>query len=98
MNRENKRKKFEKGYYKNHPCQESFTCKSCGRLVTPGGAGSDHRHHCPNSLSSRHEHIEGGMMGRVGGWGGRGASGPSSTAAAGAGPSPPTGWRRTTTP
>ena len=38
MNRENKRKKFEKGYYKNHPCQESFTCKSCGRLVTPGGA------------------------------------------------------------
>ena len=48
MNRENKRKKFEKGYYKNHPCQESFTCKSCGRLVTPGGAGSDHRNHCPN--------------------------------------------------
>jgi len=40
VNRENKRKKYEKGYYKNHPCQESFTCKSCGRLVTPGGAGS----------------------------------------------------------
>ena len=45
MNRENKRKKYEKGYYKNHPCQESFTCKSCGRLVTPGGAGSGHRNH-----------------------------------------------------
>ena len=43
MNRENKRKKFEKGYYKTHPCRESFTCKVCGRLVTPEGAGSDHR-------------------------------------------------------
>ena len=34
MNRENKRKTFEKGYYKNHPCNDSFTCKVCGRLVT----------------------------------------------------------------
>ena len=40
MNRENKRKQFEKGYYKNHPCQESFTCKVCGRLVTPEGAAA----------------------------------------------------------
>ena len=60
MNRENKRKKFEKGYYKNHPCQESFTCKSCGRLVTPGGAGSDHRNHCPNCLASLHVDLEPG--------------------------------------
>ena len=33
LNRENKRKKYEKGYYKTHPCGDSFTCKVCGRLV-----------------------------------------------------------------
>ena len=54
MNRENKRKQFEKGYYKNHACEKSFTCKVCGRLVVPAGAGSDHRNHCPNCLSSLH--------------------------------------------
>lgn len=54
MNRENKRRSFEKGYYKTHPCTDSFTCKVCGRLVVPGGAGSEHRNHCPNCLSSRH--------------------------------------------
>ncbi len=54
MNRENKKKSFEKDYYKTHPCTEPFTCKVCGRLVTPGGAGSEHRNHCPNCLSSRH--------------------------------------------
>ena len=27
MNRENKRRTFEKGYYKTHPCHDSF----CGR-------------------------------------------------------------------
>lgn len=32
MNRENKRKKYENGYYKNHPCNNTFTCKVCGRL------------------------------------------------------------------
>lgn len=60
MNRENKRKTFEKGYYKTHPCGESFTCKLCGRLVTPGEAGSDHRNHCPYCLSSQHLDIEPG--------------------------------------
>lgn len=40
MNRENKRKIFEKGYYKTHPCRDSFTCKVCGWLVTPEAAGS----------------------------------------------------------
>ena len=35
MNRENKRKTFEKGYYKTHPCNDTFTCKVCGRLCTP---------------------------------------------------------------
>lgn len=54
MNRENKKRSFEKGYYKTHPCDETFTCKVCGRLVVPAGAGSDHRNHCPNCLSSQH--------------------------------------------
>ena len=39
MNRENKRKQYEKGYYKTHPCQDGFTCKVCGRLMTPENAG-----------------------------------------------------------
>lgn len=47
MNRENKRKTFEKGYYKTHACNDTFTCKVCGRVCTPQNAGSDHRNHCP---------------------------------------------------
>ena len=54
MNRENKKKKFEKAYYKTHPCNEPFTCKVCGRLVVPTGARSDHRNHCPYCLCSQH--------------------------------------------
>lgn len=54
MNRENKRKSFEKGYYKKHPCNEIFKCKVCGRTVIPEGAGTNHRNHCPNCLSSLH--------------------------------------------
>ena len=51
MNRENKRKTFEKGYYKTHRLHATrFTCKVCGRLCTPENAGSDHRNHCPNCL------------------------------------------------
>ncbi len=60
MNRENKRKQYEKGYYKNHPCEESFSCKNCGWLVVPMGAGSGHRNHCPNCLHSLHLDIEPG--------------------------------------
>ena len=60
MNRENKRKLYEKGYYKTHPCTDSFTCRVCGRLVIPAGAGADHRNHCPNCLSSVHLDIEPG--------------------------------------
>ena len=60
MNRENKRKQYEKGYYKTHPCQDSFTCKVCGRLMTPENAGSDHRNHCSNCLCSLHVDIEPG--------------------------------------
>lgn len=54
MNRENKRKLYEKGYYKTHPCNEVFTCRVCGRTVVLEGAGSGHRNHCPNCLSSLH--------------------------------------------
>ncbi|MBD5472790.1 MAG: RNHCP domain-containing protein [Lachnospiraceae bacterium] len=57
MNRENKRKQYEKGYYRTHPCNEIFTCKGCGREVVPHGAGSDHRNHCPNCLLSLHVDI-----------------------------------------
>lgn len=60
MNRENKRKQYEKGYFKTHPCKDTFTCKVCGRLVTPGEAGTDHRNHCSNCLASLHVDIEPG--------------------------------------
>ncbi len=54
MNRENKRKKYTKNYFKNHPCLDPFICKACGITVTPSGAGSNHRNHCPSCLSSVH--------------------------------------------
>ena len=76
MNRENKRKTFEKGYYKTHPCKDTFTCKSCGWTVGPEGAGSGHRNHCPNCLTSLHLDVEpgdraadcGGLMEPVAVW------------------------------
>ena len=76
MNRENKRKKYDKHYYKNHACTDSFTCKVCGRPVVAAGAASDHRNHCPNCLSSLHLDNEpgdraadcGGIMDPVGVW------------------------------
>lgn len=60
MNRENKRKLYEKGYYKKHACTDCFTCKVCGRPVGAAGSGSNHRNHCPNCLSSLHLDIEPG--------------------------------------
>ena len=54
MNRINKRKQYERGYYQTHPYTGSFTCKHCGRPVVSAGAGSDHRNHCPNCLASVH--------------------------------------------
>ena len=60
MNRENKKRSYEKGYYKTHPCAESFVCKNCGWLVVSAGAGSGHRNHCPNCLCSQHLDIEPG--------------------------------------
>lgn len=68
MNRENKRNSFKKGYYKNHPCNDVFTCRVCGRLVVPAGAGSSHRNHCPNCLSSLHvDETPGGRDSECGG-------------------------------
>ncbi len=54
MNRENKKRKYDPKYFRNHPCLDPFTCKHCGRLVVPEGAGSDHRNHCPYCLHSLH--------------------------------------------
>jgi len=76
LNRENKRKKYANGYYRNNFCNDSFTCKECGNLVTPQGAASDHRNHCPYCLSSQHLDISpgdreadcGGLMEAIGVW------------------------------
>lgn len=76
MNRENKKIKVTKGYYRSHPCNDSFTCRVCGRPVVSAGAGSDHRNHCPNCLSSMHVDEEpgdresdcGGIMEPIGVW------------------------------
>jgi len=76
LNRENKRKQYEKGYYRKNANTEHFTCKVCGRLVVPEGAASNHRNHCPNCFSSLHLDIEpgdrkadcGGIMEIVGVW------------------------------
>ena len=76
LNIENKRKKYDKGYYRKNACNESFKCKICDRLVVPQGAGSDHRNHCPYCLSSQHLDIDpgdreadcGGSMEAIGVW------------------------------
>ena len=76
MNRENKRKTFEKGYYKTHRCNDTFSCRVCDRLVFPTPTGGDHRNHCPNCLSSLHVDQEpgdraadcGGIMDPIGVW------------------------------
>ncbi|GAB6109467.1 RNHCP domain-containing protein [Fusibacter bizertensis] len=44
----------DKNNYQKEACFENFICKSCGRIVVPNGAGSDHRNHCPHCLSSVH--------------------------------------------
>lgn len=99
MNRENKRIKYEKGYYKTHACNESFTCKICGRLVVTTGAGSSHRNHCPNCLHSLHvdndpgdrESDCGGFMEPISIWVRKNGNGQSFTVAASADSCPPTG-------
>ena len=54
MNRENKKRKYDKRYYRTHSCTDAFICKVCGWPVVSAGAGSSHRNHCPNCLSSIH--------------------------------------------
>ena len=51
---------YQKGDYKGHAGNESFTGKICGRPVVPAGAESEHRNHCPNCLTSLHVDIEPG--------------------------------------
>ena len=40
--------------YRHDACAESFLCKACGALNPPEGAGSLHRNHCAQCLSSVH--------------------------------------------
>ncbi len=76
MNRENKKRQYDRHYYQTHPCTDSFTCKHCGRLVVSAGAGTGHRNHCPNCLTSLHLDVEpgdrsadcGGLMEPIGVW------------------------------
>ena len=63
-------------YMQHNDTEESFTCKVCGALVTPEGAGTRHRNHCPQCLSSVHLDGEpgdraadcGGVMEPIGVW------------------------------
>lgn len=50
MNNKNKREAHRSG----GNAEQGFTCKSCGALVRPEGAGTRHRNHCPHCLSSIH--------------------------------------------
>ncbi|MCR5052984.1 MULTISPECIES: RNHCP domain-containing protein [Streptococcus] len=52
--REKKRRKYDKHYFKKHPCLDPFKCLHCGWYVMPDNAGTGHRNHCPNCLSSKH--------------------------------------------
>ena len=76
MNRENKRRKFNRENYKHQACMEGFTCKVCGWKVNPPVYGEKHRNHCSNCLSSLHLDNEpgdreadcGGIMDPIGIW------------------------------
>lgn len=76
MNNKNRKKLYTKGYYSNRACTDSFNCKVCGKLIVPEGAGTNHRNHCPNCLSSIHVDDEvgdrfadcGGIMEPIGVW------------------------------
>lgn len=62
--------------YRHAPCNEVFKCRVCGFICTPEGAGTMHRNHCPNCLSSVHVDSEtgdrdcdcGGVMEAVSVW------------------------------
>ena len=40
--------------YRFEACNESFPCENCGKMITPEGAGTHHRNHCPHCLASIH--------------------------------------------
>ena len=40
--------------FRRDPCGDVFTCRACGWPVGPADAGTQHRNHCPNCLSSVH--------------------------------------------
>lgn len=52
MNRENKRKQFEKDTIKHMGVVTALPVRYAAGLVVPTGAGSNHGNHCPNCLSS----------------------------------------------
>lgn len=46
--------------YRRESCREHFSCAHCGAKISPEGAGSAHRNHCPHCLHSLHVDIEPG--------------------------------------
>ena len=54
--------------FRTEPCWDSFVCAFCGKTVSPEGAGTRHRNHCPHCLSSLHlDEIPGDPSVRCGG-------------------------------
>lgn len=47
-------RQIQKVDYRHTACAASFTCKVCGASISPEGASSQHRNHCPHCLSSVH--------------------------------------------
>ena len=48
------KQKKETTDYRHEPCSDNFTCQVCGGWIVPEEAGSQHRNHCPQCLSSIH--------------------------------------------
>lgn len=40
--------------YRFEACNDNFLCANCGKMITPEGAGTHHRNHCPYCLASIH--------------------------------------------
>ena len=53
--------------YRYEACNDSFPCENCGKMITPEGAGTHHRNHCPYCLCSIHVDNEPGDRIRVNG-------------------------------
>ena len=94
MNRENKRSNTKTDTIKITAATTPLPASTAGEVVVPIGAGTQHRNHCPNCLTSLHLDNEPGDRAANCGeasdgnpWPSgcaRAASGPSSTAAASA--------------